>query len=183
MIKLKLMLKRKLILYISCTLDGYVAKPGDDLSFLEKVQKEGEDYGYQEFSASVDTVIVGRKTYEWVINQGYEYPHNDKEVYVLTRTSKPKDGNIVYYSGDIKTLLEELKDLSGKNIYCDGGASIVHEMLKLKLIDEMIISIIPILVGDGVRLFEGGRPEQDLELISSKKYESGLVQVHYGVGK
>ncbi|MFT7346126.1 MAG: dihydrofolate reductase, partial [Cryomorphaceae bacterium] len=89
---------RKLILYISCSLDGFIAKPGDDLSFLDKVQVEGEDYGYHDFISSVDAVIVGRKTYDWVIGQGYEYPHKDKESYIITREEKAKDGNITFYN-------------------------------------------------------------------------------------
>ncbi|TAF68076.1 MAG: dihydrofolate reductase, partial [Cytophagales bacterium] len=78
---------RKLILYISCSLDGYIAQPNDDLSFLSIVQKEGEDYGYNDFVASIDIVIVGRKTYDWVIGQGYEFPHADKTSYIITRQS------------------------------------------------------------------------------------------------
>lgn len=62
---------RKLILYIACSLDGYIAKPNDDLSFLSMVDRTGEDYGYDDFVKTVDTVIVGRKTYDWVINQIY----------------------------------------------------------------------------------------------------------------
>ena len=73
---------RKLILYISCSLDGFIAKPNDNLGFLSIVEKEGEDYGYNEFIEKVDTVIVGRRTYEWVIGQGYEFPYTDKEAYI-----------------------------------------------------------------------------------------------------
>jgi len=80
---------RKLILYIACSLDGYIAKPNDDLGFLNRVQKEGEDYGYNDFVSTVDTVIVGRKTYDWVTGQGFEFPHSDKETYIITRQEKP----------------------------------------------------------------------------------------------
>ena len=170
---------RKLILYIACSLDGYIAKPDDNLDFLNSVQVEGEDYGYTDFVAGVDTVIVGRKTYEWVINQGYEFPHASKECYILTRQNREKEGNLVFFNGDIKTLVTNLKAKPGKTIFCDGGAEVVHLLLKEELIDEFIISIIPILVGEGTRLFKDGRPEQKLELISSRSYESGLNQLHY----
>ncbi|MEI7504924.1 MAG: dihydrofolate reductase, partial [Paludibacter sp.] len=69
---------RKVILYIAMSLDGYIAKPNDDLSFLSMVQQEGEDYGYTDFVNTVDTVIMGRKTYDWVMTQVPEFPHNDK---------------------------------------------------------------------------------------------------------
>ncbi|MFN6944281.1 MAG: dihydrofolate reductase family protein [Cytophagaceae bacterium] len=170
---------RKLILYISCSLDGYIAKPNDDLGFLSIVQKEGEDYGYNDFVATVDTVIVGRKTYDWVVGQGYEFPHTDKDSYIITRKERPKEGNLTFYNGNLKTLVTTLKAESGKNIFCDGGAEIVNQLLTEKLFDELILSIVPILVGEGTRLFKNGRPEQELELISTKSFESGLVQLHY----
>ncbi|MEM9833855.1 MAG: dihydrofolate reductase family protein [Bacteroidota bacterium] len=170
---------RKLILYISCSLDGYIAKPNDDLGFLSIVQKEGEDYGYNDFMATVDTVIVGRKTYDWVVAQGYDFPHADKESYIITRQKRPKQGNLTFYQGNLKTLVKELKASRGKNIFCDGGSEIVNQLLVEKLFDELILSVIPILVGDGTKLFKNGRPEQELKLVSSKNYDSGLVQLHY----
>ena len=170
---------RKLILYISCSLDGYIAKPNDDLSFLDRIQKEGEDYGYYGFTSSVDAVIVGRRTYDWVLGQGYEYPHTDKETYVITRTTGVSKGNINFYSGSLRELVLRLKSKPGKNIYCDGGAQIVHELLKEKLFDELIISVVPVLLGHGTRLFNDGRPEQVLTLVSTKTYDTGLVQLHH----
>ena len=170
---------RKLILYISCSLDGYIAKPGDNLDFLSLVQKEGEDYGYKEFVTSVDTVILGRKTYDWVKSSGFDFPHRDKACYVITSQNMPKDGNIIFYNGDLRSLIGDLKASQGKNIFCDGGSEIVNQLLKDKQLDEMILSIIPILVGDGVRLFKDIRPEQMVELQSAKHFDTGLVQLHY----
>lgn len=174
---------RKLILYIACSLDGYIAKPNDDLSFLDRVHKEGEDYGYADFISSVDTVILGRKTYDWVMSQVDEFPHADKETYVITRKERENEGNIIFYNGNLKTLVERLKHSKGKNIFCDGGAEVVNELLKEKLFDELIISIIPVLVGDGIKLFKDGQSEQSLKLISSKEYDTGLVQLYYEVEK
>lgn len=79
---------RKLILYIASSLDGFIAKPNDDLSFLSIVHKEGEDYGYADFISTVDTVILGRKTYDWVLNHA-AFPHADKNAYVITSTERP----------------------------------------------------------------------------------------------
>ena len=173
------MQNRKLILYIACSLDGYIAGPNDDLSFLNRVQKDGEDYHYQDFIDSIDTVILGRRTYDWVMNQVKEFPHADKETFVITRTPRPKLGNTNFYSGDLKDLVAGLKAKPGKNIFCDGGAEIVKELLSAKLFDELIISVIPVLLGKGIRLFSDGRPEQGLELISSNSFDTGLVQLHY----
>ncbi|MFZ2863246.1 MAG: dihydrofolate reductase family protein [Ignavibacteriaceae bacterium] len=170
---------RKVILYIAASLDGYIAKPNDDLSFLSIVQKDDEDYGYSVFINSVDTVILGRKTYDWVMKQVPVFPHADKNTFIITRNAKPSIGKVNFYSGSLKELISKLKSESGKNIFIDGGAEIVHELLKENLIDEFIISIIPVLVGSGIKLFKDGRSEQTLELVSVKKFEKGLAQLHY----
>jgi dihydrofolate reductase len=171
--------ERKVVLYIAMSLDGYIAKPNDDLSFLSIVEQENEDYGYSDFIKTIDTIIIGRKTFDKVISMGYEYPHKDKDVYIITRTKRPNVETFQYYSGDLKDLVLKLKNEQGKNIFCDGGAEIVNELLKENLIDEFIISIIPIILGDGVALFKKGYPEMNLKLIHSQHFDKGLVQLHF----
>lgn len=171
--------KRKLILYMAMSLDGYIAKPDDNLSFLSIVEQEGEDYGYNDFMASIDTVIIGRRTYDWVMNQVSEFPHSDMETYVMTRTPRQQIGKTIFHTGDMKELVDSLQRQEGKNIFVDGGAEIVNELLAENLIDEFILSVIPILLGDGIRLFKDGRPERTLELLSARQFETGLVQLHY----
>lgn len=174
-------LGRKLTIFIATSLDGYIAQPNDDLSFLKLVEKEGEDYGYADFTATIDTIILGRKTYDWVQREigSSHYDNGDRDVYVITRTARPNVGRTTFYSGSLPDLIAQLKNKSGKGIYCDGGAEIVTELLKHDLIDEFIISVIPILVGNGTRLFKDGRPVQQLELVSTKQFDKGLVQLHY----
>lgn len=170
---------RTVILYIAATLDGYIATQDGDLKFLESVEREGEDYGYGKFIKSVDAVIVGRKTYDKVLSMGFDFPHADKESYIITRTPRPDIGNIRFYTGEVKELVLKLKSEPGNNIFVDGGSEIVHLLMSENLIDEYIISIIPVFLGDGIRLFRDGRPQEDLRLISSTAFESGLVQLHY----
>ena len=172
---------RKLSLFIATSLDGYIAKPNDDLSFLRLVEKEGEDYGYAEFTANIDTIIIGRKTYDYVLKEigSSHYDNGERDVFVITRTSRPSTGRTTFYTGNLAELVQRLKSDSGKNIYCDGGAEIINELLQYDLIDEFIISVIPILLGNGTRLFKDGRPEQQLQLVSSKTFDTGLTQFHY----
>lgn len=172
---------RKLSLFIATSLDGYIAKPNDDLSFLKLVEKEGEDYGYAEFTSTIDTIILGRKTYDWVLKEigSSHYDNGERNVYVITRTEKPSVGKTTFYTGNLTELVRQLKNTDGKNIFCDGGAEIVNELLKNDLIDEFVISIIPIFVGNGTRLFKDDRPEQLLELVSAKSFDTGLTQLHY----
>ena len=163
------------------SLDGYIAKRNDDLSFLKLVEKEGEDYGYKEFTSKIDTIIIGRKTYDYVLKEigPSHYDNGKRDIYVITRTDRPKVGRTTFYSRNIAELVKRLKSEKGKNIYCDGGAEVIHELLKQNLIDEFIISVIPVLLGNGTRLFKDERPEQTLEFIKAKTFETGLTQLHY----
>ena len=172
---------RKLSLFIAMSLDGYIAKPNDDLSFLNRVEKAGEDYGYAEFTATIDTLIIGRKTYDYVLKHvgPSHYDDGKRDVYVITRTERPKVGRTTFYTGDLPELVKQLKSGNGKNIYCDGGAEVINELMKHDLLDEYIISIVPVLLGDGIKLFNDGRPEQILELVTTRTFDTGLVQLHF----
>jgi len=172
--------KRKVILYISMSLDGFIATKDDDLSFLSAVEKEGEDYGYAEFSKKIDTYIVGRKTYDKVIELvGYFPAAKNYDCYVVTRQNIPNKEKITFYNGVVFELVESLKQQEGKHIYCDGGGEIVKLLMDSDLIDEYIISIIPTILGDGKRLFIGDTASRKLTLLSTKKYDTGLVQLAY----
>ena len=172
---------RKISLFIAMSLDGYIAKPNEDLSFLKLVEKEGEDYGYAKFTSKIDTIIIGRKTYDYVVKEigASHYDNGQRDIYVITRTERPQVGRTTFYTGNITELVKQLKSENGKNIYCDGGAEVINELLKHNLIDEFIISVIPVLLGNGTRLFKDGRPEQALEFIRAKSFETGLAQLHY----
>lgn len=172
---------RKISLFIATSLDGYIAKPNDDLSFLKLVEKEGEDYGYAEFTDTIDTLIIGRRTYDYVLKEvgPSHYDNGQRDVYVITRTERPQVGRTIFYTGNLVELVKKLKSEKGKNIYCDGGAEIINELLKHDLIDEFTISVIPVLLGNGTRLFKDGRPEQTLEFVKTKAFETGLAQLHY----
>ncbi len=170
---------RKVILYIAMSLDGFIAKSDDNIDFLSVVDQEGEDYGYMKFIETVDTVILGRRTYEKVLSMGYDLPYGDRNVFVLTRNPKPETNKITFYSGNLSDLISGLKKKEGKNIYCDGGAETVYRLLQENLIDELIVSVIPVLLGDGIRLFKEGFPEQKLQFVQAKSFEKGLVQLHY----
>jgi dihydrofolate reductase len=171
--------QRQLTLYISCSLDGYIATADDDLSFLDMATMEGEEYGYAAFVATVDTVIVGRRTYDKVVSMGVPDPHPGRTMYVITRTPRPSLGDIHFHTGDVVELVRKLKAEPGKGIYCDGGAELVDTLIKHDLIDRYCITRVPVLLGGGVRLFRDGRPQQALRLIESRSFPTGLVQSWY----
>jgi len=170
--------ERKIILYIAASLDGFIAAPGDNMDFLSVVEKQGEDYGYKEFIRDIDVIIMGKRTYDWIKLHAPEYIH-DVTTYVYTRTPEPGEGNIIFYSGSLKELGLKLKSENGKNIFCEGGAIVANTMLKDNLIDEIVISIIPVILGNGIRLFGDDGHQTNLELLSVSKFDTGLVQLHY----
>lgn len=174
-------MKKKVILYIAMSLDGYIARENNELDFLKIVERAGEDYGYYDFIKNIDTVIMGRKTYDMVLGFGIPFPHKDKKCYVLTRSKSGSDENVTFYNGALDKLISELRRKEGKDIFIDGGAETVNELLQLKLIDKLIISVIPVLLGNGIKLFNDGRPEQKLELLRSSTFSSGLAQLWYEV--
>ncbi len=170
---------RKVFLYIAMSLDGFIADIEGNIDFLSSVEESGQDYGYSSFIESVDTVIMGRKTYDKVLTFGVGFPHSGKEAYIITHSSRPAVGSIQFYTGNLKQLIEELKISPGKNIFVDGGTEIINGLLAENLIDEMIISIIPVLLGDGVRLFNAMESSIPLKLIHTSSFPKGLVQLHY----
>ncbi|MEO8591036.1 MAG: dihydrofolate reductase family protein [Flavobacteriales bacterium] len=171
--------QRQLILYIATSLDGYIASENEDLGFLSAVQQEGEDYGYAAFTATVDTVIMGRKTYDKVVSLGVPDPHPGRTLYVITRTPRSAQGDILFHTGDLVELVRELKAKKGRDIYCDGGAQLVDTLIQNDLIDRYCISVVPVLLGAGVRLFREGRPSHVLRLMASRSFPKGLVQSWY----
>jgi len=170
---------RKVIVYIAQSLDGFIAKPDGDILWLSIVEKEGEDYGYNAFIESVDTVFMGRKTYEKVLSFGIEFPHKGRKCYVLTSQQRDSDENVTFFNGDLKGLVDELKKQEGGHIFIDGGAETVRAFRALDLVDEYVISIIPVLLGSGIRLFKEVETENLLKLTNSRVYDSGLVQLKY----
>lgn len=170
----------KVFVYIAMSLDGYLAGENDDISWLDAMDKEGEDYGYAEFSKNIDKYIVGRKTYDVVMRLTGAFPQTKQyECYVLSTTKTGKQDGVNFYNGSIVELVNKLKSKGGKHIYCDGGAQVLQEFMKHDLVDEYIISVIPTILGKGKKLFIGNTPQLNIKLIDSTSFETGLVQLHY----
>ena len=170
---------RKVVLFVAVSMDGYIARSDGGIEWLSLVERQGEDYGYEAFMKTVDTIIMGRKTYEQVITRKLPNSFKEKICYVITRQEKSSAGNIIFSKTNPADLVRRLKQMEGRNISCDGGAEIINILMKNDQIDEFIISVIPILLGKGIRLFGDFRKKTNLKLIRSTSYPSGLVQSHY----
>ncbi len=164
---------KKVILNIATSLDGFIARKNGSVDWLPEINNKEEDYGMKEFIDSVGTVILGNTTYTQF---GAHYPN--KKCFVFSRKNTGKEDNITYVNSDVKDFIEGLRDEDG-NIWLVGGADIVKEFLKNNLIDEFIITVIPIVLGEGISLFGEGCGEHKLKLQNIKSYDSGVIQLHY----
>ena len=167
--------------FIGTSLDGFIARPNDDLDFLP--EGGGEPHGYDEFIASVDALVIGRKTFEKVLTFG-AWPYGDKRVVVLS--SRPVDlsrvagGVVEQMAGTPAEIVSQLAASGAHNLYIDGGITI-QRFLRAGLIQRLIITRVPVLIGEGIPLF--GSLAQDIRLrhIATRHYPSGLVQSEYEV--
>lgn len=166
---------RNLKLFIACSLDGFIARSDGDVDWLFT----DDDYGYQEFYDSIDTTLMGNKTYQQVMTFG-EFPYPGKNNYVFTRQiNLPPTTYVTFITEDIVTFTRKLKVSEGKDIWLIGGGAVINILYQAGLIDEYILAIHPIILGKGIPLFHGPIGEQKLALQDCKTYPSGLVQLFY----
>jgi dihydrofolate reductase len=170
------MTARRVRLFIASSLDGYIAGRDDDISWLFR---DG-DYGYAAFFAGIDTVLTGRRTYETALSFP-EWPYADRKVVVFTRgndlrIASPNTAATARAPADV---LAELRSRSGKDLWLVGGGQLVRAFLDAGLIDDFIVSIHPILLGDGIPLVAPGAARTSLALVSERHFPSGLVQLTY----
>ena len=166
---------RKIILYIATSLDNYIARKNGSVDWLFHDQ----DYGYKEFYNSIDTIIMGNNTYTQILEFG-DFPYKEKTNFVFTRNKTLlKTKYVRFISQDIKSFMVKLKEIKGKNIWLVGGSQINTLCLNNSLIDEMIIFIHPIILGEGIPLFSEKYNQNTLKLIETKEFSSGLVQLSY----
>jgi dihydrofolate reductase len=164
--------------FIACSLDGFIAGPEGDLSWLP-APREDEDYGYGAFVAETAAMLMGRATFETALGfDGWPYG----ELPVLVATTRPLDPpvpTVRAITGDPAALLAQVRATADGPVYLDGGV-LIRQFLDVGLVDEMTVTIIPCILGAGAPLFAGALPRR-LELIGSRTFDDGLVQVVYRV--
>lgn len=166
---------RKVILFIATSLDGFIARKDGSIDWLFGDQ----DYGYSEFIKTIDTTLTGHATYKQVLTFG-EFPYKDTTNYIFSRSPQAPDKNpVTFISSDIAQFVRNLKNKKGQHIWLVGGGQINTVLLNAELIDEMIVSIHPIILGEGLPLFAGRPNETKFKVTGQKTFESGLVQITY----
>lgn len=166
------------ILFIAASLDGYIAGPDDDLSWLFT----DADYGFSNFFTGVDTLVMGRGTYDVVRSFG-EWPYAEKRTIVVSRSSTVQldTPGTELYSRDLQGLIEQLKEEECERVWLVGGGELVRSFLEQGLLDEISVSLHPILLGKGVPLFPGGFKRTLLMLKDTTTFDGGLIQINYHV--
>lgn len=172
---------RKAVLFIAMSLDGYIADEQGGVDWLDGHDPDTENIdAYSEFVQNADTVIMGWKTYNQIVTElsPSEWIYGSLTSYVITHRKLPPKDNIFFTDKDPAELLTELKSRDGKNIWICGGASVVGQLAKAGLIDEYQISVIPTILGKGIRLFDTAQDEVKLKLISTRNY-NGIAELIY----
>lgn len=175
----------KCSVFIATSFDGFIARENGDLDWLPGSDGKtgGEDYGFNEFFASIDTLIMGRKTYELALTFK-EWPYRGKNVIVLSsgfpKFPKNLKESVEGTSSSPNELIQQLTSSGSAHVYVDGGKTI-QSFLRASLIQEMTITRIPILIGEGISLFGPLLHDIKLQHLSTKAYESGFVQSKYKV--
>ena len=175
----------KVSVFVATSLDGYIARPDGDINWLMEADESGgkEDYGYKEFSDTVDCMVMGRNSMEKAMSFP-EWPYEGKRVIVLSNTLKEAPSQlqdkVELYSGSLIKLVTELKNDGCKRIYIDGGKTI-QSFINEGLVTDITITKIPVLLGEGLSLF--GKTKHDIKLkhIESKSYPGGFVKSTYEV--
>lgn len=166
--------------FIATSLDGFIARVDGGIDWLSMVERPGEDYGYKRFFEAIDTLVIGRKTYDTVL--GFpEWPYAGKRCVVMTHAPRPSRHGEEHVDGDPAALVERLTREGARRIYVDGG-TVIRAFLAAGLVTDVTLSIVPVLLGDGVPLFGGAPRESRVELVASRAFPSGLVQVEYRLG-
>lgn len=173
--------KRKTVLFIAMSLDGYIADSNGGIDWLKGQGDDSENVDtYSEFVKEIDTILMGWNTYHQIVTElsPSEWVYEDFTTYVLTHKERPSSEKIRFTNADPVKVLEKMQLEAGKDIWICGGANLVQQLVRENLIDKYYISVIPTLLGTGIRLFENGENEIKLKLLKTQTY-NGITELVY----
>jgi dihydrofolate reductase len=171
---------KRVTLFTACSIDGFIARPDGDLDWLDAIlNPDKTDHGYNEMLANTSCIIMGRKTYAKLLGFGIEWPYPEIKTYVATFDSayETVTPNTEILTGDIASSVKKIRSNQEKDIWLAGGGQLVTFFLNHSLIDRMIISVIPIILGDGIRLFPDNPKETNWVLTGNTSFSTGIVNL------
>jgi dihydrofolate reductase len=164
--------------FLGVSLDGYIAGEQGDLSWMAPCAAESTaDTGYDDLMVGTDTLLMGRRTYESVLRFP-GWPYAGKRVRVLSHRPQAPSHGEQFCSGPVSEVLDALQAEGARSVYLDGG-DVVRQALRAGRVDTLTLSWVPVLLGGGTRLFEGGLPRSAWQLIAGRAFASGMVQARY----
>ena len=174
--------RRRVIVHIATSADGYIARPDGDIEWLTSRPAPKGFYGMETFVKSIDTKLLGRKTYDESLRLGAKFGPKDRHV-VFSRGEPPPDAppGVVFASEPIGAFVDRLREQPGKDIWLMGGGDLIASFLDEGAIDELVITVAPVFIGDGIPLIARRHRHVPLELLSVEQFENGVVQLHYRV--
>lgn len=174
--------KRKIIVNIATSADGYIARRDGNVDWLTSRPAPKGFYGLPAFSRSIDAKILGRKTFDLSVTMGASFSAEDVH-YVFSRQPPPASApaGVRFVTGSIRAFSRRLRKQAGKNIWMMGGGEIIASFLDENAIDEFIITVVPTFIGEGIPLIAPRRREVPLRLMAVQRFPDGVVQLHYRV--
>ena len=174
--------RRNVIVHIATSADGYIARPDGDLEWLTSRPAPEGFYGMNAFMKSIDTKLIGRKTYEESLRLGAKFDSKNRTI-VFSRQARPANApsGVEFVNGAIGAFVNRLREQPGKDIWLMGGGELIASSLDEQAIDEFVISVVPVFIGDGIPLIARRHRQVPLDLQSVERFEDGLVQLRYGV--
>jgi dihydrofolate reductase len=174
--------QRKVIVHIATSADGFIARPDGDLEWLTSRPDPEGFYGLEAFARTVDTIVLGRKTYEASLLLGAKYDGKDRTI-VFTRGNAPADHppSVEFVNEPVASFVKRTREQPGKNIWLMGGGDLIASFFDAHAIDEFVISVVPVFIGAGIPLIAPRHLHVPLALQSVERFDDGLVQIHYRV--
>jgi dihydrofolate reductase len=177
----------KVTIHMVSSLDGIIAKKDNSVSWFETTdyyEKGINEQDTEEFHKSIDCYVMGSRTYEHALelSKSYRWAYGEVPTIVLTHRNLPVDRqNIEFYSGDLSKLVNERLKMNYKNVWMVGGAMLAKDFIRLKLANDIRVSVLPIILGEGTMFFDHIGQEQALHLKDVTAYKSGMVELHYEI--
>jgi len=174
--------RRKIIVHIATSADGYIARPDGDLEWLTSRPAPKGFYGIGAFMKTVDTMLLGRKTYDASQRMGAKFDSKGRYI-IFSHHARPADApsGLEFVNGPIGPFVSQLREQSGKNIWLMGGGELIASFLDEQAIDEFVITVAPVFIGDGIPLIARRHRHVPLELQSLERFENGVAQLHYRI--
>ena len=173
--------RRNVIVHIGTSADGYIARPDGDLEWLTSRPKPDGFYGMSAFMKSIDTKLIGRKTYEMSLLLGAKFDSKSRTIVFTHAPPTDAPPGVEFVTGAIGPFVSRLREEPGKDIWLMGGGDLIASLLDERAIDEFVVTMMPVFIGDGIPLIARRHRHTPLDLKSVERFADGAVQLHYRV--